>query len=143
MDRHFSAVWATLLLVMSLASHADQADRLPLAAETEHHRLDHTEAPGADRWCILAFIENSRKERYLEGPRPSQPPSSIYRAPSYSLSATPPAYTDATSLMSRLNALRDFRLATLWRGRQSELVFGVDDAGYLGVHLEDTLTGDE
>ena len=142
MIRQFSSVWATLLLGFCPNSHAEQADELPPAAETEHHRLDHTEE-SADRWCILAFIENSRQERYLDGPRSSQLPSAIYRAPAYSLSAAPLAYSDATSPMSRLNALRDFRLATLWRGKQSELVFGVDDAGYLGVHLEDSLVRDE
>ena len=101
MVRQFSLVWATLLVGFCPATYADQADGLPPAAKTQRHRLNHTDAPGADRWCILAFIENSRHERYLEGPRPSQPPSAIYRTPAYSLSAAPPTYTDATSLMSR------------------------------------------
>lgn len=143
MTRQFLSVWAVLLLGLSPGSYADEAEELPAASETEYHRLNHTDTPGADRWCILQFIENSRQERYVTGARSAQPHSTVYRATGYSLAAAPPAYTDASSLVSRLNALRDFRLATVWRGKQSELVFGVDDAGYLGLHLEDALSSGE
>jgi hypothetical protein len=50
-----------------------------------------------------------------------------------------PAYLDRSSVFKRLMEIRSLRLMTLWQGRDTALVFGVDDSGYLGVSLDEAV----
>lgn len=116
------------------------ADNVPSMAKTapEHLRLNHTSAMGADRWCILTFIRQSQRRNHAPVRLPA---GAAYLAGSTSVyrMMNQPAYSGATSFFSRLNTARGIRLATLWKGRESSLVLGVDNDGYLGFRLDDAI----
>lgn len=85
------------------------------------------------RWCIATFLANANSDR----PHPNL---SSHRSPlrlSRRVDVAQPNYSDQSSLLSRLKGLRNFRLATLWRGRDSALVLTVIDDAYVGVRLDE------
>lgn len=89
------------------------------------------EAAAADRWSIRAFLRrsesrtNPRRQAHAPPARSDRWYRSAYAQ-----------YTDTSSPLSRLKALRNWRLATLWRGRESSLVLGLVDDAYFGVRLD-------
>ena len=86
------------------------------------------------RWCIETFLAKEKAERSSEahGSRVL----STYRPLRHGTVAEP-TYSDQSSLLSRLKGLRNFRLATLWRGKDSALVLTVIDDAYVGVRLDE------
>ena len=98
--------------------------------------LDRIDSVYPDRWCITTFIDRSRKipVHRTSGIRTAETwaaSTPVFPAVSYA------AYSGNSSLANRLLALRTLRIATLWRGRQQALVFGVNESGYLGVRLDE------
>ena len=94
-------------------------------------------------WCIKTYLDvNSRKAVVTRLAPPSLDRSS--GVPTTGFAADAPivttAYTDQSSLLERLRALKARPFATLWRGRDTALVLRIQDGGYFGVSIDDTRT---
>lgn len=116
-------------------------DREP---RTEVLDLEQLASPYAQRWCILTFITESRDLRRPDDPDYDDPYYRVLNAgfaspPYRSLAHDYPEHADQPSPIDRLMALRRLRLMTLWRGRDSALVLGLNESGYFGVRLDDTV----
>lgn len=107
--------------------------------------VDHSTSLFADRWCILTFIGNSRNLDSISalGYRSPYPYSVSAAGSAYALYSNKPEYSDESSLINRLLALRTMRLMTLWQGRETALVFGLNETGYLGIRLDEAVASND
>ncbi len=94
-------------------------------------------------WCIKTYLDaNSRNAVVTRLAPPSLDRSA--GATSTGFAAGEPivttTYSDQSSLLERLRALKARPFATLWRGRDTALVLRIQDGGYFGVSIADTRT---
>ena len=111
------------------------------AEETPVSPGDYAPAPVSEyprKWCIETWM-NSRPGRIRASTSRRAPPAALTHRSDVTVDVEEPPvdYTDRTSLISRLKALRHLKFATLWQGRDRALVVGVQDGGYIGVSLDD------
>jgi hypothetical protein len=95
-------------------------------------------------WCIKSWLAARPGSRRTSAT--TRPPPSVgsYRSETpLRVDDGPIDYSDRTSLISRLKALRHAKFATLWRSRDRALVLGIQDGGYIGVSLDDPRTDDD
>lgn len=90
-----------------------------------------------ERWCIKTYVSEIRSQADAPITRRATSASLNYRyVPIQLEEEIPEEFDDRSSLLERLKALKNVRLATLWQGRNRSLVVGVQDGGYLGVSLD-------
>lgn len=90
-----------------------------------------------ERWCIRTYVSEVRSQASVPIARTATSQSLNYRyIPMQLKDEIPEEFDDRSSLLERLKALKNVRLATLWQGRNRSLVVGVQDGGYLGVSLD-------
>lgn len=126
---------AVLALGTALPALCSAEDDRSEAERSSHRAVLETTTPAYEgRWCIATFLANKKDtpRHSIRTSRPSAHSSRLRHA-----SVAQPYYSDQSSLSSRLKGLRNFRLATLWRGRDSALVLTVIDDAYVGVRLDE------
>lgn len=139
MTIRFPAILITTLCIVSGTAQGDDLSFTDSRTQSELLTINHSTPLFAGRWCILTFIDDSRNFDAVSthGYR-SAAFRSVVRS-SYSLPGGRPTYADESSLVSRLKALRTLRMMTLWQGRDSALVFGLDESGYIGIRLDEAV----
>ena len=125
--------------MMSGSAHCDDLKMSDGNTEAELLAVGHSTPRYAGRWCISTFIDRSRKPGAVQATRYRSPAYRFDSEPWYSLVDTYPAYDSEPPLVSRLKALRTLRMMTLWQGRDSALVFGLNESGYIGIRLDEAL----
>ena len=133
---------AILIGALCVTSGSARCDDLTIAdgnAQAELLTVSHSTPWFAGRWCISTFIDQSRKPGAAQATRYRSPVYRFVSEPAYSLAGAHPAYDTEPPLVSRLKALRTLRMMTLWQGRESALVFGLNESGYIGIRLDEAL----
>ncbi len=133
---------ASALIAVASTGHCD--DRDALAYGTKAAVLPDIDSPMPiatpvypERWCILTFIAENRPATVGSHARSALAYASHPSAAQGPWAADEPAYTDSSSLYHRLMSLRSVNLMTLWRGRDSALVVGINSDGLLGISLDE------
>ncbi len=142
MRKHITISCLAALLGLSQTAAADSGDGHN-AGSTTTDRLETTASFYPEAWCIETFLKTSSRTATVSrrAPPTLDRPVSIAINPvvsEASIAAT--AYTDRSSLIERLKALKSRPVATLWRGRETALVLRVQDGGYFGVSIDDRRT---
>ena len=122
---------------MSGSAHCDDSAIVERNDQAELLTVGHSTPWFAGRWCISTFIDQSRKPGTVQATRHRSPVYRFVSEPSYSLIGVYPAYDSEPPLVTRLKDLRTLRMMTLWQGRDSALVFGLNESGYIGIRLDE------
>ncbi len=139
MVRRLPAILLGALCVVSGSAHGDDSAAVEGNSHADLLTVRHSTPWFAGRWCISTFIDRSRKPGLVQAAPYRSPAYRFVSEPSFSLAGAYPAYDTEPPLVTRLKALRTLRMMTLWQGRDSALVFGLNESGYIGIRLDEAL----